>query len=152
MNIKNADFENPLVIDLLNSHLQGMYENSPPENVFALDISGLQDSKVRFWTAWEGTDLLGCGALKELSSTSGEIKSMNTNEKHLRRGVASFILEHILSVARSREYQTLDLETGSGLAFEPAIKLYQKYGFVAGRAFADYQKSEFNQFLRLELN
>jgi len=151
MIVKNADFKDPLVIELLRSHLEGMHENSPPESVYALDISGLQEPNISFWTAWEGNALLGCGALKQLSSTEGEIKSMRTHSEHLRKGVAAVILEHILSVARARKYRVLSLETGSGSAFEPAIRLYKKYGFVAGGSFAKYEKSEFNQFLHLEL-
>jgi putative acetyltransferase len=43
------------------------------------------------------------------------------------------------------------LETGSGPAFDPAVTLYRKYGFVEGGAFDGYDKSPFNQFLHLEL-
>ena len=45
----------------------------------------------------------------------------------------------------------LSLETGSGPAFEPALKLYRRRGFVDGEAFADYRRSTFNQFLHLDL-
>ena len=45
----------------------------------------------------------------------------------------------------------LSLETGSGPAFEPALKLYRKYGFIDGGAFGGYEKSPFNQFLHLDM-
>ena len=151
MNIKEADFNNPSVIQLLEAHLAGMHENSPPESVYALDYSELQKPSISFWTAWNRHALLGCGALNELSSFHGEIKSMRTHEAHLRKGVAAYILEHILKTAKSRNYHKLSLETGSGDAFEPAIKLYKKYGFVIGESFSDYEKSDFNQFLHLDL-
>ena len=151
MKILPGDFENPQVRRLLETHLAGMREASPPENVFALDLSGLQAPDISFFTAWDGENLTGMGALKHLSSEAGEIKSMRTHPQHLRRGVAVAVLEHILATARSRGYQSLSLETGSGPAFEPALKLYHRYGFTSGAAFAEYKPSDFSQFLHLNL-
>lgn len=149
--IRSGGLEHPEVLDLLRAHLAGMRANSPPGNVYALDLSGLQAPDVSFWTAWEGRTLLGCGALKELTPTAGEIKSMRTASAHLRKGVAASLLEHIIAIARSRGYRRLSLETGSGPAFEPALALYRRYGFVGGTAFGEYRQSEFNQFLHLDL-
>jgi len=149
--IKSADFGDPQLLDLLGEHLSGMHASSPPESVYALDLSGLQARDVTLWTAWEGEVLLGFCALKELSATVGELKSMRTRAGHLRSGVARTLLEHILGVARSRGYTRLCLETGSGPAFEPALALYRRYGFSGGEAFGDYRKSDFNQFMHLRL-
>jgi putative acetyltransferase len=149
--VKAGDFEDPRVKALLARHLEGMHANSPPGHVFALDWSGLQQPDISFYALWEGEELLGFGALKELDSRTGEIKSMRTADAHLRRGVAASILEHIIAEARRRLYTRLSLETGSGPAFEPALTLYHKYGFIDGGAFADYTKSPFNQFLHLDL-
>jgi len=76
---------------------------------------------------------------------------MRTADAHLRRGVATTILDYIVAEARQRGYTRLSLETGSGAAFEPALKLYRTYGFIEGGAFDGYEKSPFNQFLHLEL-
>jgi len=76
---------------------------------------------------------------------------MRTHPDFLRRGVGSQLLEHIIAVARSRGLTRLSLETGSGPAFEPALNLYRRRGFVHGEAFGQYQRSEFNQFLHLSL-
>ena len=149
--IKPGDFGDYRVKELLIRHLEGMHANSPPGHVFALDWSGLQKPEISFYTLWEGEDLLGFGALKELEPRAGEIKSMRTADAHLRKGVAATILDHIIAEARQRGYTRLSLETGSGLAFEPALKLYRKYGFTEGGAFAAYEKSPFNQFLHLDL-
>jgi putative acetyltransferase len=149
--IKPADFGDDRVKALLVRHLEGMHANSPPGHVFALDWSGLQKPEISFYALWEDEELLGFGALKELGPRAGEIKSMRTADTHLRRGVAAAILEHIIAEARRRGYTCLSLETGSGQAFEAALKLYRKYGFTEGRAFGDYEKSPFNQFLHLDL-
>jgi len=91
------------------------------------------------------------GALKELDAAAGEIKSMRTDPAYLRRGVAAAMLEHLIAIAQERGYRRLSLETGSGTAFEPALALYRRRGFVDGAPFGDYTKSAFNQFLHLDL-
>lgn len=151
MVIKPGDFDDERVKALLTRHLEGMHANSPPGHVFALDWSGLQKPEISFYALWEGEALLGVGALKELDSTSGEIKSMRTADAHLRRGVGAMILDYIIGEARRRGYVRLSLETGSGPAFEPALALYRTRGFTSGGAFGDYEKSPFNQFLHLDL-
>ncbi|HEY1308872.1 MAG TPA: GNAT family N-acetyltransferase [Vicinamibacterales bacterium] len=149
--IKPVDFDDDRVKALLARHLEGMHANSPPGHVFALDWSGLQTPEISFYGLWEDEDILGFGALKELGPRAGEIKSMRTADAHLRRGVATTILDHIIAEARRRGYARLSLETGSGPVFEPALRLYRKYGFTEGGAFSDYEKSPFNQFLHLDL-
>jgi putative acetyltransferase len=86
---------------LLTLHLGGMHENSPPGHVFALDLSGLQAPNVTVWSAWDGRELAGIAALKELGDGTGELKSMRTDPKHLRKGVAAALLQHIIGEARS---------------------------------------------------
>ena len=151
MQIVPGDFEDVQVLDLLRVHLEGMHANSPPGNVFALDLSGLKAPGLDFYTAWDGGALMGMGALKALDDGSGEIKSMRTHLAHLRKGVAAALLEHIIAEARARNYYRLSLETGSGPAFDAALALYRRYGFVEGAAFGDYEKSDFNQFFHLVL-
>ena len=99
----------------------------------------------------EGGDLTGIGALKELADGVGELKSMRTDPRHLRKGVAAALLEHIIRVAQARGLKRLSLETGRGPAFEPALALYRKRGFVDGDAFSDYLPGTFSQFLHLTL-
>src|SRR5580704_9040689 len=149
--IKPGDLDDHRVKALLTRHLEGMNANSPPGHVFALDWSGLQKPEISFYALWEDEDLLGFGALKELEPRAGEIKSMRTADAHLRKGVAAAILDHIIAEAHRRGYARLSLETGSGPAFEPAIKLYRKYGFIDGPPFDGYARSPFNQFLHLDL-
>jgi putative acetyltransferase len=149
--IKPGDFDDHRVKALLTRHLEAMHANSPPGHVFALDGSGLQKPEISLYALWEGEELLGVGALKELEPRAGEIKSMRTAHSYLRKGVAAAILAHIIAEARRRGYAHLSLETGSGPAFEPALKLYRKHGFVDGPLFGGYARSLFNQFLHLDL-
>jgi putative acetyltransferase len=152
LRIRQDDLTGEATRALLALHLGGMHANSPPGSVFALDLSGLRAPNVTVWSAWIGDDLAGIGALKELGGGVGELKSMRTDPGHLRRGVAAGILEHIIGVARARGLRRLSLETGRGPAFEPALALYRKRGFVDGEAFADYPSGAFSQFLHMDLH
>jgi putative acetyltransferase len=151
MRIELDDLVRPEVRALLREHLTNMYELSPPESVHALDVSGLQSPDVTFWTVWEGPVLMGCGALKELDPTHGEVKSMRTPAQQRRRGAGRAILTHIVAEARARGYERLSLETGSMDAFKPAQKLYQSFGFVYCGPFGSYKPDPYSVFMSLEL-
>jgi len=151
MEIRLDDLSSHQVKDLLAAHLDGMRQNSPPDSVYALDLSGLQSSDVSVWTAWDREELLGIGALKQLSRESGEIKSMRTDPRHLRQGVGLAILNRIIDEAVERGYRRLSLETGSGPEFDVALHMYRKRGFENGEPFGDYKPTAFNQFLHMQL-
>lgn len=151
MRIEVADLDDPQVTELIAYHQQSMLEGSPPGMSFALDLSGLDHPAVTVWAARLDGRVAAIGALKRLGRGRAEIKSMRTHPDFLRRGIAAAILEEIIAVARSEGLHVLSLETGSGRAFEPALALYRKRGFVNGEAFADYRLTDFNQCLHLEL-
>ena len=151
MEIRVDDLSGPEVHELLGEHLRDMRLNSPPESVHALDLDGLRRPEITFWTAWEGGELLGCGALKELDPRHGEIKSMRTSAPHLRKGVAARLLEHILEEAVRRGYGRLSLETGSAEAFEPARRLYARFGFEFCGPFDGYVEDPYSVFMTKEL-
>lgn len=136
---------------LLAFHLAGMHATSPPGSVFALDLSGLQAPNVTVWSVWTEDRIASIGALKRLDRDLAEIKSMRTHPDFLRKGAATALLDHIIATAHSLAIRRLSLETGSGPAFEPALALYRKRGFANGPAFGDYEASEFNQFLHLDI-
>ncbi|GGD71987.1 N-acetyltransferase [Croceicoccus mobilis] len=156
--MKHAFTVGPVSLDdtqlraLLMLHLAGMHENSPPDAVFALDLSGLAVPELTMLGAWAGDRLAAMGALKLLGDGQGEVKSMRTHPDFLRQGAAAALLEAIIAQARGKGLTRLSLETGSGDTFEPALALYRRRGFVSGEAFGDYTASAFNQFLHLPLN
>jgi putative acetyltransferase len=151
LTIREDDLSGAAARALLALHLRGMHASSPPGHVFALDLSGLRAPGVTVWTVWDDDALAGIGALKELGGGAGEIKSMRTDPRHLRKGVAAALLEHIIAEARSRGLEQLSLETGRGPAFEAALALYRKRGFADGAPFGDYEHSDFNQFFHMAL-
>lgn len=151
MQIIVDDLRGPEIAALLQVHLAGMHAHSPACSVHALDLDKLRQPDITFWTAWDGPALMGCGALKEHDAHFGEIKSMRTDAAHLRKGVAAAILETILQTARDRNYARVSLETGTGVAFEAAHRLYERYGFSDCGPFADYELDPFSRYMTLEL-
>jgi putative acetyltransferase len=151
MKIIKDDLSGPEIAALLREHLASMAEHSPPESIHALDIEQLRKPDITFWTAWDANELLGCGALKELNSAHGEIKSMRTYPHHRRKGVAAAILMEVLAEAKQRDYKRISLETGSMPAFIPAHKLYLRFGFAECGPFANYIEDPYSIFMTREL-
>ncbi len=147
MEIRHDDLAGAQIRALLAEHLHSMHELSPPESVHALDVAALLKPEITFWSVWSRGELLGCGALKELSPVHGEVKSMRTASPHRRKGVARALLEHIIAEARRRSYRRLSLETGSMDAFEPARRLYVSFGFEYCDPFEGYIEDPNSVFL-----
>ncbi|RYG11417.1 MAG: GNAT family N-acetyltransferase [Chitinophagaceae bacterium] len=147
MEIKIDDLTGKDIFNLLSEHLRDMYLTSPPESVHALDLDGLRIPEITFWTIWDGDVLAGCGALRELNSTTAEIKSMRTANGFRRKGVAASVLNHIIGEATRRNYKNLYLETGSMEYFEPARKLYEGFGFNYCEPFGDYVEDPNSVFM-----
>jgi putative acetyltransferase len=136
---------------LIEKHLRGMYESSPAESVHAFSIDKLRHPSVTFWSVWMGNEIAGCGALKRLDDSRGEIKSMRVADKYLGRGIGRAILQHILEESRRRGFSSVWLETGSTSPFVPALKLYESAGFVRCGPFEDYTDDPFSVFMTLKL-
>ena len=135
------------VAALLEEHRAVMARQSPPESCHALNLDGLRQSDITFWTAWRGSILVGCGALKELDHEHAEIKSMRTAAAHQRTGVAAALLQHLIAEAARRGYRRLSLETGSVAYFEPARRLYAGAGFVPCEPFGVYQQDPYSVYM-----
>jgi len=146
-----GDLTDVRVIQLLEDHLADMFATSPAESVHALDVSGLTDPRVTFWTLQGGEEVLGCVALKRLDDEHGELKSMRTSAEHRGRGLGRLLLDHVIAEARLREYRRISLETGSQEFFEPARTLYARNGFEVCGPFADYALDPNSVFMTREL-
>ena len=149
--VREDDLTGQPIADFLQEHLEEMYEVTPAESVHALDLEALRSPQITFWSAWKSDELVGCGALKELSSSSGEIKSMRTARAYRRQGIASKLLEHIIQVAEQRAYEHLYLETGAMAAFASARALYVRYGFEYRGPFGEYQEDPNSVFMTKKL-
>ena len=129
---------------LVAAHLALAHGITPPENVHALDVGGLLDPAITFYSFRADGELLGIGALKQLDTSHGELKSMHTAAAARRRGIARALVVHLIAVARQRGYTRLSLETGTGPAFEAAHALYSGLGFAPSDAFGEYVNGPHN--------
>lgn len=145
------DLTGPEIAALLELHLAEMHEWSPPESVHAMGIERLRAPDVTFWSAWDGEHLAACGALKELDSMHGEIKSMRADPAWRGKGAGRAILDHLLAEARARGYARVSLETGRPESFMPARRLYEANGFAECPPFGDYVSDHFSICMTREL-
>ncbi|MFT4515609.1 MAG: putative acetyltransferase [Planctomycetota bacterium] len=142
--IRVDDLTGREIAALLQGHLASAIENSPEGAVHALNLDGLRHPDITFWSAWQGDSLAGCCALRELTKTHGEVKSMRTAHCHLRQGVAARLLDHMVTVSRERGYQRISLETGNTDGFTAARALYAKFGFTQCPPFGNYGDDGFS--------
>jgi len=151
MQIVRGGLDDPRVRLLLEHHVNTARAETAAGSAHALNLDGLKSPDVTFWSAWDGEELVGVGALKRLSPTHGEIKSMHTAEARRRSGVGTTMLRHIVHTARTMGLARLSLETGSWAYFHPARALYRRHGFVECAPFGDYVDDPNSVFMSLEL-
>jgi putative acetyltransferase len=151
LQVRVEDPTSPELRTLLQEHLADMRRRTPPGRAHALEVDALRSAEITVWAAWCGTEIAGCGALRELDERHGEIKSMRTASSYLRRGVGARILAHIVEEARSRGYRSLSLETGSTPAFEKARSFYARTGFAPCGPFGGYAPDPHSFFMTREL-
>jgi putative acetyltransferase len=141
------DLSGPEIANFLVEHVKEMLSITPPESKHALDLDGLRKPEITFWAVMDGDTLVGCGAIKRLDADHAEVKSMRTASTRKRGGIASLLLEHIITEARGMGFTRLSLETGSADFFLPARRLYEKFGFGYCQPFADYRLDPHSVFM-----
>ncbi|MCH9690510.1 MAG: GNAT family N-acetyltransferase [Gammaproteobacteria bacterium] len=151
MKIHIDDLTGTEIAKFLEDHVAEMRSVSPPESKHALDLKSLRQPEITFWTMWDEAHLVGCGAIKHLDDNHAEIKSMRLIKALRGKGLASTLLQHIIDFSRDRGYLHLSLETGSMEFFEPARKLYEKFGFNYCEPFAEYKLDPNSVFMSLSI-
>ena len=135
-----GNFNNPKVNELLTKHFIELRSVSPAGSAHVLDIAGLKDQSIKFWSLWDNDELIGCGALKFLDKIHGEFKSIRVVDKFRKKGVGEKIIDHLIEEAKKLGIKKLSIETGSGKFFEPARKLFAKFNFQPCSPFAHYEE------------
>jgi len=151
MDIKIDDLTNPDVRALVETHRSEMAGRDSAVMSHALNLDELQADDVTFFSVWEDETLTGCGAIKELDNSHGEIKSMHTARRFRRKGVSAALLYHMIKLAKERGYKRLSLETHPGDEYKPARKLYERFGFESSGPFGDYEEHDYSVFMTKEV-
>jgi len=134
------NFDDPQVNNLLIKHFIELRSVSPEGSTHVLDIDGLKDPSIKFWSLWENDELVGCGALKFINKNHGEFKSIRVADKFRGKKLGIKIIEHLMSEAKNLNIKKISIETGAGKFFAPARKLFLKSGFKPSKPFAHYKK------------
>jgi len=134
------NFAEAQVNELLTKHFIELRSVSPKGSTHVLNIPGLKDPSIRFWSLWDGEDLIGCGALKLLNKEHGEFKSIRVADKYRKSGMGEKIISHLIDQAQQIGIKKISTETGAGEFFDPARKLFKKFGFKNCKPFAHYKK------------
>jgi len=152
VDIRVDDLSGRDIAAFLKDHIDDMISVSPPQSRHVLDLDGLRQAAITFWTMRVADQVIACGALKAISADHAEIKSMRTAQGHRGRGIASLMLRHIIGEAKARGYRRLSIETGSMEFFKPARALYAKHGFAVCPPFANYGEDPNSVFMSIELD
>ena len=142
-----GNFENPDVNQLLLKHFVELKATSPEGSAHVLDIQGLKEQSIRFWSLWEKEKLIGCGALKFLEKDHGEFKSIRIHDEFRNKGFGIKIINHLIDEAKKLGIKRISIETGAGKFFEPARRLFKKCNFIPCKPFAHYKDDENSIYL-----
>tara|TARA_B100001250_G_scaffold393597_1_gene396535 strand:- start:280 stop:747 length:468 start_codon:yes stop_codon:yes gene_type:complete len=135
-----GNFDHPEVNELLTKHFIELRAASPQGSAHVLDIPGLKDKSIKFWSLWDNEKLVGCGALKFLEKDHGEFKSIRVHDTFRNKGNGIKVIEHLIYEAKKLEIRRISIETGAGNFFTPARKLFIKCNFKPCRPFAHYKE------------
>ena len=146
-----GNFDNPEVNQLLKKHFIELRSVSSEGSVHVLDIEGLQDKSIKFWSIYENDALIGCGALKFLDLKHGELKSIRVADPFRNRGYGKKIIKVLIEKSRQLNIQKISIETGSGEFFLPARKLFKSSGFAVCKPFSHYAEDPNSCYMSLKL-
>ena len=142
-----GNFDNPDVNNLLKKHFIELRAASPEGSAHVLDIEGLKDTSIKFWSLWDDNNLIGCGALKILEKNHGEFKSIRIHDNFRNKGQGIKVINHLINEAMKLKIKKLSIETGAGDFFLPARKLFKKCQFEECQPFAHYKEDANSVYL-----
>tara|TARA_B100000965_G_C19240518_1_gene604168 strand:- start:19 stop:483 length:465 start_codon:yes stop_codon:yes gene_type:complete len=146
-----GNFNNLQVDELLKKHFIELRSVSPADSCHVLDIKGLKNSTIKFWSLWENEQLIGCGALKFLEEGHGELKSIRVAESFRKKGYGIKVIQHLILEAKKLNIKKISLETGAGNFFLPARKLFEKCGFKNCEPFDNYKENPDSCYMSLQI-
>jgi len=146
-----GNFDNAMVNEMLVKHFIELRSVSPEGSAHVLDIKGLKDPTIKFWSLWEDDELMGSGAIKFINKEHGEFKSIRINDKFRKKGNGIKVIDHLINEAKKLKIKKLSLETGSGVFFIQARKLFNQCGFKVCRPFSHYKEDVNSVYMNMQI-
>lgn len=146
-----SNFEDPEVNQLLKKHFVELRSVSPKGSTHVLDIEGLQNKNIKFWSIYENHKLIGCGALKFLDSNHGEFKSIRVADSFRKKGYGKKVISVLFEKSKELGINKISVETGSGEFFLPARRLFEEFGFEECEPFGHYVNDSNSCYMSLEI-
>ena len=143
--------DHPQVVALLaelDRYLLALYA---PEHNHILDVRALLAPSVTMLTAWQGDQLVGCGAVRRMPAEAdtagrayGEIKRMVVAPAARGQRIAQQLLAALEALLRSEGLKLALLETGAEQT--QAVRLYERCGYVRRAAYGGYPDNGLSLF------
>ena len=122
---------------------------TPAEFCHHMTVEQMAGPETTVFIARRDGEVVGCGALRRIDATSGEVKRMFVRPALQGAGLGGRILSAIEEKALAEGINTLMLETGHN--FHAAFRVYERAGFERRGAFGDYSESPFTVFYGKQL-
>lgn len=136
---------------LFHRHTADMHADTPVESIHMLPREDLDADDISFFVMRIAGQPVAMGAIKWLTSTEAELKSMHVLAEHRGAGLSRLMLAHLIKTARDRGAASLYLETGIQPTFEAARALYRRAGFADCAPFGDYRPDPNSVFMGMAL-
>ena len=137
------------LLDASDTYLGSLY---PPESNHLSSPRDLAQAHVRFVGFQEGSDIVGCCAIKILNDDEGlygEIKRLFVLPEHRGRGISKILMEALEQHLIDQGIYRIRLEAG---IYQPeALGLYRRLGYVERGPYGDYAPDPLSVFMEKQL-
>lgn len=123
---------------LLHLFQEGVREGHVPVNDTGADIDNLQEGYFEdegdsaFWVATWREEVLAMIGVQKLEPNCVEMRRLRVKSEYRRHGIGSLLLEQALSFCREHHYLKVILDVR--IDREPAIKMFETFGFMLSRS------------------
>lgn len=131
----------------LDDYLNGLYR--PDENFLDLPAEDVSDGRGAFLVARQDGVAIGCGAVRRLSPTTGEVKRMFVDGAVRGGGLGRRILAELEAWAAAAGLTRLVLEAGDRQT--EAIRFYERSGFRPIPCFGEYADAPLSRCFEKQL-
>ena len=106
------------------------------ENDTGADLDHLMDGyfncqESSFWVAEFDNTIVGMIGVQKMNDSSAEVRRLRVRDMFRRKGIGSALMKHAISFCREKQFLKVVLDVR--LERDPAIKMFDSFGFLHGR-------------------